>query len=272
MPSTKGVNVIATLKAIFARYGIPEEIVTDNGPPFDSELVKQFWVDWGIRWNPSSPRYSRSNGQVERAVQTLKNSLLKAGKDGNDIYSVLLDYRSTSVEGLPSPAEILMGRKIRTLLPTKQCLLKPQYNCGNIDRSLKEKQSKCHKYSDQHAKDLQPFVVGQEVWAKIKEDWVPAVIYEVDKAPRTYLIKTTNNVVYRRNRWFLRSRIRGPVESMSTEEMDDFVQTNVNVTNNVINNEQPVVEERGNVEINVQPLIRKSVRNVVPPNRLIQEC
>ena len=35
-------NIITQLKAIFARYGIPAAMVTDNGPQFDSYEIKEF--------------------------------------------------------------------------------------------------------------------------------------------------------------------------------------------------------------------------------------
>ncbi|GFY48541.1 retrovirus-related Pol polyprotein from transposon opus [Trichonephila inaurata madagascariensis] len=54
---------------------------------------------------------SKANGQIERAVQTVKNSLTKAAEEGKDLYVVLLDYRIQPAKDMPSPAELLMGRK-----------------------------------------------------------------------------------------------------------------------------------------------------------------
>ena len=61
----------------------------------------------------SSPKFPQSNGLVERTIQTIKN-IIKKSKD-QDIYIALLNYRTSPMKDLHSPAEILMGRKIRTM-------------------------------------------------------------------------------------------------------------------------------------------------------------
>eukprot|EP00795_Rhopilema_esculentum_P001597 gene1597-16054_t len=70
-------NVINKLKDVFARHGIPEEIRSDNGPPFDSGEFACFAKEWGIQLSSSSPYYLQSNGEAERSVQTIKNILKK---------------------------------------------------------------------------------------------------------------------------------------------------------------------------------------------------
>uniref|UniRef100_T1GPJ2 Integrase catalytic domain-containing protein n=1 Tax=Megaselia scalaris TaxID=36166 RepID=T1GPJ2_MEGSC len=63
---------------------------------------------------PSSPHYSQSNGEAESAVKTAKLLVEK----GEDILDALLEYRSTPLSNRFSPAELLMGRKIKASLPT----------------------------------------------------------------------------------------------------------------------------------------------------------
>ena len=55
--------------------------------------------DWDIFFNPSSPGFPRSNGQVERCVQTVKNSLIKATQEKSDPHFVLMEYRNTPMVG-----------------------------------------------------------------------------------------------------------------------------------------------------------------------------
>ncbi|XP_033106584.1 uncharacterized protein K02A2.6-like [Anneissia japonica] len=64
--------VVKKLKQIFAQHGIPEIIMSDNGPQFSSELFSKFMKEYGCTHVTSSPRYPRSNGEVERAVRTVK--------------------------------------------------------------------------------------------------------------------------------------------------------------------------------------------------------
>ena len=80
----KNVNTAQTvvkMKKIFSRHGIPDILFTDNGPQFDSHEFKEFCVDWGIEHITSSPKYPQPNGEVERAVQTMKMILKKSGEE-----------------------------------------------------------------------------------------------------------------------------------------------------------------------------------------------
>ena len=69
----------------------------------------------------SSPRFLQSNEEAERAVHTIKNLLSKL----EDPYAALLAYRSTPIECGYSPAELLMNRKLRSLVPITPSLLAP---------------------------------------------------------------------------------------------------------------------------------------------------
>ena len=42
---------------VITRFGVPHEIVTDNGPQFTSHNFKEFCKDWGIKLTFATPRY-----------------------------------------------------------------------------------------------------------------------------------------------------------------------------------------------------------------------
>ena len=69
---TRSVDVIRELEKHFVDFGIPEKLVTDNGPQFDSFEFRQFTERLNIVHATSSPNYPRSNGQSERSIQTIK--------------------------------------------------------------------------------------------------------------------------------------------------------------------------------------------------------
>ncbi|XP_022780597.1 uncharacterized protein K02A2.6-like [Stylophora pistillata] len=118
--------VVRELKAIFARFGIPEIILTDNGPQFSSKEFKAFAESWYFNHITTSPRYPRSNGKAENAVKTVKRLFKKCKQSGVPEFQALLDWRNTPTEGMATiPAQRLMVRLCRTLLPTSESLLRP---------------------------------------------------------------------------------------------------------------------------------------------------
>ena len=69
-------DVITHFKSLFARHGIPDKVVSDNGHQFQASEFAKFADDYGFKHEPSSPKYPQSNDEVERAVKTV-NSLLR---------------------------------------------------------------------------------------------------------------------------------------------------------------------------------------------------
>ena len=122
--STTSQAIITVLKSIFARHGIPEVIRSDNGPQYASQDFARFTESYGFLHQTSSPHYPQSNGQAERTVQTVKRLLKRA----SDPYLALLNYRATPLPWCRrSPAELCMGRSLRTCLSQVQEQLVPKW-------------------------------------------------------------------------------------------------------------------------------------------------
>ena len=103
--------MILFFKQIFARHGLPLEIIADNNP-FNSKRVGQFCSRYNCRLTTSSPRYAQSNGMSELAVRIMKRILKKC----NDPYISLLEYLNTPLTRMTySPCQLLMSRPTRTL-------------------------------------------------------------------------------------------------------------------------------------------------------------
>lgn len=114
-------TIIKEFRNIFASYGIPKILVTDNGRTFIAEEFKHFLKTCGIMPKCTTPYNPATNGQAERFVQTLKNALKRADVNGNNLETkleqILLQYRTAPHANTNvSPAELFLGRKIRTKL------------------------------------------------------------------------------------------------------------------------------------------------------------
>lgn len=196
-------SVIFQLKSIFARHGIPVQLVSDGGPPFNSKDFKNFLKEWDVEHITSSPHFPRSNGLAEVSVKIIKNIFRKCEESGSDYFTGLLHYRTTSkTDGNKSPAELLMSRKLRTKIPTNTKNLKPKVVRFSeyIDNKV-SKQLKTSLYYNRNCKPSQVFEEGQSIlFKKNPKDiiWTKGIIMSKTNLPRSYLVKDQNNVIYRR--------------------------------------------------------------------------
>lgn len=200
---TKSEVIIKLCKSQFARYGIPDTLVTDNGPQFSSESFKQFSRCYGFQHCTSSPHYPQSNGRAEKAVQTVKSLMRKADEDNKDIYLAILELRNTPInDQLGSPAQRLMGRRTKTLLPTSnQLLIQKTMKPATVQSQLKQQQNRQKQYYDQHTKQLPELNKGDKVKIQGNEGkWRSATITKVTNTPRSYVVTTPEGSTYRRNR------------------------------------------------------------------------
>ena len=111
LTSKTATSVVSVLKRTFRTHGIPARLFSDGGPPFDSRVYLEFLREYKIEHRLSSPKYPQSNGMIERTIQTVRGLLTKC-KDGN---LAMIHYNNTPKEDMPSPAEVLMGRKLRCM-------------------------------------------------------------------------------------------------------------------------------------------------------------
>ena len=150
MKTTTASNTITALRSLFARYGIPSQIVSDNGPQFISEEYQQFCERNGIRRALVAPYHPSSNGEAERFVQTFKSGIRNYahGTTGK------------------SPAEMMFGRCIRTRLD----LLHP---------TAKETEPKKTEPREGTKARLREFQVGTCVWMRNymgRPKWLPGFV------------------------------------------------------------------------------------------------
>ena len=161
----------------------PDEIVSDNGPPFQSKEFAKFLSGLGIKHITSSPRYPRSNGFIEWHIQMVKNMLSKSSNT-QSFQEVLADLRTTCIgAGLPSPAEILHGRNLTTKAQA-------EIDIKAIRSLLQERQLKMTLAHDssRRAKKARPLVLGERCYVLGPNDqWIDAFITEILDSGRSYV-------------------------------------------------------------------------------------
>ena len=197
LTSTKTPTIIKYCKTTFARHGIPDILISDNGPQFDNTEFARFAKEWNFTHKTSSPHYPKSNGLAECTIQTLK----KARKDGTDPNLAILELRNTPrTNDLGSPVQRLFSRRTKTLVPVSDQLLKPKV-VENVAANLRNKRDRQKRYYDQHTASLPKLDKGDRVMAQKdpKANWQPAIV-KTEISPRSYLITDNNDRVLRRNR------------------------------------------------------------------------
>ena len=192
--STTSQNIIKTFKTTFSMFGSPREMVSDNGPQFSSAEFKMFTNRWGIKHNPSSPYYPKSNGLAERTVQTVKKIIKKCKETSTDISEALLHLRATPVDSqTKSPAELMFGRPIPTILPSR------------LEPSSTDVDTRNHfiaRLRNTPGKELSQLTPGQSVRILDRNTkmWMPAKVINQNKQPRSYTISTNKDTQIIRNR------------------------------------------------------------------------
>ena len=195
LSTTTAARTIAQFKSIFARHGIPAELVTDNGPQFSSAEFEEFAKSYCFRHTTSSPLFPQSNGLAERSVRTVKSLLSKA----DDPYLALLNYRSTPLESGYSPSQLLMSRRLRSTIPVHDRLLQPQLVDPTTLQSADDhqKQRQASNYDRRHrTSTLPPLHANQPVYISDRQESGTVLS---QPAMRSYIIQTPSGQ-FRRNR------------------------------------------------------------------------
>lgn len=214
LDTTTSKAIIRKLSSHFARHGIPEVVMSDNGPQFSADEFQSFAESWDFQHITSSPKYPQSNGLAEKSVQTCKRILDKAKSSGTNPILCLLEYRTTPVDNLASPAQLLMGRRLRSILPTTSQHLQPEPpKPSEVQKTRIAHQQRQKAYYDRTAQALPPLKSGDRVTVQQENGrWQPASVTKA-ATQRSYVVKTPEGQILRRNRRHLR-RAPNPPESL----------------------------------------------------------
>ena len=203
LPDTSSSSVISALKAIFSRFGIPDECISDNGPQYASREFRSFADTWEFKHVTISPGYSQSNGQIERTVQTIKNLMKKCEMSGDDPSLAILNYRNTPIDGIgESPAQLLMSRRLRGRLPINSELLKPKVPRAVRTKLTQRQETQKTYYNARASGTLPQLKAGDKIRFKNhKGEWqLGTITGRMQNRPRSYWLSTPDGRTFRRNR------------------------------------------------------------------------
>lgn len=129
--------------------------------------------------------------------------------DNKDIYLTLLEYRNAPIsKSLPSPAQLLYGRRLKGQVPMKEKLLEPKViNTRTVRAQLKNNQVTQKQYYDRKSRNLEGLEPGDKVVMQNfhNKTWEPGYVVSKDHRPSAYRVKKlSTNRVYVRNRRFLK--------------------------------------------------------------------
>jgi hypothetical protein len=252
--STSAEYVIRKLDKIFSIFGHPEKIKSDNGPPFDSKALDDYFKSRNIRHQHITPYWPRANGEAERFMRNLGNMFRKTKIEKKDwraeLNTFLRNYRSTPHPSIGvAPSSLVIKLSSPTLLPKYEVSDESRYR-EIRDQDKKSKES-MKKQGDKNLKTRDSdFRVGDFVLFKherrLKSDPIfSPIIYEVISVKGSMITAhSPNHMITRNSCYFKRTSIKPDYkqDKQTNEQEANIQQTNIkqpNVSktlNRIVNN------------------------------------
>ncbi|XP_055918976.1 uncharacterized protein K02A2.6-like [Eupeodes corollae] len=189
MTSTTADAMILKLRQLFSTFGLPEQLVSDNGPPFTSDRFIRFLKSKGVDVMKSPPYFPQANVLAERFVQVVKKFFKKKFIEGKQ-------YSQYEIES--NVSEFLFSYRNSPSPSTRMC--PANYMFKNSPRTvLRQIQPTFGQNSNPAAKNLNRtdkkfiYAVGEKIWLRILKTWDKATVLQCISGNR-YLVKHENNV------------------------------------------------------------------------------
>ena len=239
LDSTSARATIPRLDRIFAEFGLPDQLKTDNGPPFNSYDFKNYMSNMGIHHRKITPLWPRANAETERFMRTVKKCIKTAEIEQKnwkqELYRFLLSYRSTphTSTGL-SPAQILFGRELKTKLPQV-----PNVPQNKTDQVIRQNDARA-KATMKHYADKKQYIkpsniqTGDNVLVKDTRSIRPLTPYEpipytVTHKKGTMITAQRNDKTITRNSSFFKQSPRAPTSADLIEEEELSTEPTVDI-------------------------------------------
>ena len=194
-------GLIACLRALFATFGVPEELSSDRGPEFSANDTSVFLKKWGVHHRTSSAYFPQSNGRAEVAVKSakrlLRSNIDASGNLNSDKFlRAMLQLRNTpDPDCNVSPAQIVFGRPLKDAFSFINRLDKFKNQAINPiwrdawqlkEQALRTRFIKSSEILNRHSRNLRPLSIGDRVFVQNQTGSSP------NKWDRTGIIMETN--------------------------------------------------------------------------------
>lgn len=145
LPKSDTISVLRALESFMSYFGIFCEVVSDNGPPFNSSAFEKHLSTLGIKVTKTPVYHPQSNGLAERGVQTVKTGLKKIFLDtqtnGSNVVEIinrfLFAYRNTpSMATKVTPSDLIFSYKPKTLISLLN-FKKSRFTAKQLDKNGK---------------------------------------------------------------------------------------------------------------------------------------
>ncbi|KHJ96809.1 integrase core domain protein [Oesophagostomum dentatum] len=215
MSSSSTAATLRELRMLFARFGDPRVIVSDNRPQFTATEFQQFCIRQGIEHVRSPPFHTQSNGQAERFMDILKRTLQKIKEGRRDggvaggIFTVLPMKTHHVSTKKPSQAETFLGSQIRTSLTL---LKEPTKETGTRNEKMEE------QFNRHHEAQEKSYQLGEFVWVRDYRPKHEPVTKCLCRA--VYDVLTEENHLWRRHANQMRANVEDYVSRQLYDDSD----------------------------------------------------
>ncbi len=256
-------EIVTRLRSMFARFGFPRRLRSDNGTPFVSQEFENFMQTCGIEHITTPLYYPEANATVERFHGTLKSRLKRVRETHRvplqqALAVVLKNVRSTAndITGA-SPHFRMFNREMRTKLTSLAI------NARNI-RVTNRKRNAAVEYAKKRS-CVQTYRPGQPVFVrKQKQPYDFEGVIVQPKGRCSYEVNINGRIgLYHQSH--LKTRNRHAEFLQTSEELVDAERA-YDEAHDTSEPQRPAVEPQVDL-----PTVRRSSRVVVQPKRFIYE-
>jgi transposase InsO family protein len=158
--SATSTAVIEFLTGLFDRFGLVEEVVTDNGVQFTSSEFAEFLQSLGIRHCRTALYSPQANAEAERMNRVLKDGIKAAMAEGKSfrdgVRQTLAAYRTTAhgTTGV-SPASLMLAFPVRTplsVLSPVSSAGRPTTSTAAVEKRVRFQQQKAARAHDRRTR------------------------------------------------------------------------------------------------------------------------